>query len=82
MNHIPDTRSMAKLYHSQGYFQDSKDVYVRMGMKQNETDSVPPEIQTIHKKEPAQVLPSSLEIKIDQWITLLLLRRRTESWEY
>ncbi len=79
MNHIPATISMAKLYHSQGYFQDSKDVYARMGVEHNETSFAPAEAETTHQKEQVSALPSSLEIKTDQWITLLLLRRQIES---
>ncbi len=81
MNHIPATISMAKLYEAQGYFQDSKEIYARIG--QNPAPAKPSVKKTKagHKKGHELALPSSLEIKIDQWVTLQLLDRQTESWK-
>ncbi len=81
MNHIPATASMAKLYEAQGYFQDSKEVYARMGKDPGPAKPAHQKIKTSHKKNQNSVLPTSLEIKIDQWVTLQLVQRQTELWK-
>ncbi len=81
MNHIPATISMAKLYQAQGYFQDSKEIYIRVAKNSHGAESGLKKTNNRHKRNQNFSLPSSLEIKIDQWVTLHLLQRQTESWQ-
>ena len=81
-----DTIELARIYESQGYFQDALDIYARLNREARSQD---PEIraavsrmeQTLARKTDAHDPEKRAAKSLEQWIRLLILEKRLHQFK-